>query len=102
MLLSEGTLGIITEAELQVRNLPVSRHFLAARFEALESALDCARELCLAQKKPAVLRLYDPTDALAAGLRSSGRIPWLSEMLISSLYPLLLRRPGMLKKLSAD
>lgn len=66
--LSEGALGVVTQAELRVRAMPKSREFLAARFDALGAALAAARELQVEGRPPAVARLYDALEANAMGL----------------------------------
>jgi alkyldihydroxyacetonephosphate synthase len=56
---SEGTLGVITAATLQIERPPETRVFRAVLFDDLHQALDAGREIMLARLQPAVLRLYD-------------------------------------------
>lgn len=61
---SEGTLGIVTRAELRVRRLARARSLRAYRFAALERGLEGMRRVMQSGILPAVLRLYDPLDSL--------------------------------------
>lgn len=63
---SEGTLGVILDAELKVRRLPTARRFRAFRFRNLKDALRGMRAVMQAGLTPIVLRLYDPFDSLIA------------------------------------
>lgn len=59
---SEGTLGVITEATMQIEHLPETRLFNAVLFEDLGKALEAGRRIMAARLQPAVLRLYDPAS----------------------------------------
>jgi alkyldihydroxyacetonephosphate synthase len=63
---SEGTLGIITSAELKVCRLPEARRFRAFRFRTVKDGLRGMRAVMQAGLRPIVLRLYDPFDSLIA------------------------------------
>jgi alkyldihydroxyacetonephosphate synthase len=56
---SEGTLGVITEATMQIEHLPETRLFYAVLFDDLGPALEAGRRIMAARLQPAVLRLYD-------------------------------------------
>lgn len=59
---SEGTLGIITEATMQVDYLPEVRLFRAVLFEDLANALEAGRRMMTRRLNPMVIRLYDPSS----------------------------------------
>ena len=59
---SEGTLGVITEATMQIERLPETRLFNAVLFDDLGKALEAGRRIMTARLQPAVLRLYDPAS----------------------------------------
>ena len=63
---SEGTLGVITAAELKVEPRPEARELRAWRFRHLADGLRGARAVMQAGLRPIVLRLYDPFDSLIA------------------------------------
>jgi alkyldihydroxyacetonephosphate synthase len=63
---SEGTLGLITSAELKVQASPELREFRAFRFRQLDQGLRGARALMQAGLRPIVMRLYDPFDSMIA------------------------------------
>jgi alkyldihydroxyacetonephosphate synthase len=72
---SEGTLGIVTAATLQLRRLPAKQVFLCFAFDHLEDGVAAGREIMLSGLRPAVMRLYDGSSAagslekvVAAGL----------------------------------
>lgn len=56
---SEGTLGIITEATMQIEHLPEERRFRAFLFEDLHAGLEAGRKIMTRRLQPAVIRLYD-------------------------------------------
>jgi len=56
---SEGTLGVITEATMQIEHLPETRLFNAVLFDDLGKALEAGRRIMVARLQPTVLRLYD-------------------------------------------
>ena len=59
---SEGTLGIITEATMQVDYLPEVRLLRAVLFDDLANALEAGRRLMTRRLTPLVIRLYDPSS----------------------------------------
>src|SRR5258708_14760464 len=59
---SEGTLGVITEATMQIEHLPEVRLFRAMLFDHLARALEAGRRIMVSRLQPLVLRLYDPNS----------------------------------------
>jgi alkyldihydroxyacetonephosphate synthase len=57
---SEGTLGIITEATMQLDYLPAERLLRAVLFDDLNKALEAGRRIMTNRLDPFVIRLYDP------------------------------------------
>jgi alkyldihydroxyacetonephosphate synthase len=57
---SEGTLGVITEATMQIERQPEVRLFRAVLFDDLSRALEAGRRIMVSRLQPSVLRLYDP------------------------------------------
>ncbi len=60
---SEGTLGIITEATMQLEPLPESRRFLSFQFATVHAGLETARLIMTRRIVPAAMRLYDEADS---------------------------------------
>ena len=60
---SEGTLGIVTEAELRVTPIPAERTDLCLRFEHMSAGVAACRFLAQSGLRPTLVRLYDPEDA---------------------------------------
>jgi len=60
---SEGTLGIITRAWLRVHPVPPVERRAAFAFASFVEGLDACRRVLRRGATPAVLRLYDPTEA---------------------------------------
>jgi alkyldihydroxyacetonephosphate synthase len=60
---SEGTLGIITGARLRLHPAPTHERRAAYGFESFEAGIDAMRRVVQRGATPAVLRLYDPTEA---------------------------------------
>ena len=60
---SEGTLGIVTEADLRVSRIPRERADLCIRFEHMSDGVAACRLLAQSELRPTVVRLYDPEDA---------------------------------------
>ncbi|NLC47722.1 MAG: FAD-binding oxidoreductase [Firmicutes bacterium] len=58
---SEGTLGVITEANIRIYELPQRRIFRAFLFKDLSSGIAAGREI-LTKIKPSVMRLYDEAE----------------------------------------
>ena len=63
MIGSEGTLGIVTEADLRVSPLPSSRGDLCVRFEHMADGVAACRKLAQSDLRPTLVRLYDAEDA---------------------------------------
>jgi alkyldihydroxyacetonephosphate synthase len=59
----EGTLGVITGARLQLHDAPAHDATSAWGFPSFGAALDAMRRTMRRGATPAVLRLYDPTEA---------------------------------------
>ena len=62
---SEGTLGVITEATMQIEHLPETRLFRAVLFESLANALEAGRRIMTRRLDPLVMRLYDPASTVS-------------------------------------
>jgi alkyldihydroxyacetonephosphate synthase len=60
---SEGTLGVITQARLRAHHVPVARDKTAWGFASFADALTAQRRIVQRGATPAVLRLYDATEA---------------------------------------
>ncbi|MDQ3914125.1 MAG: FAD-binding oxidoreductase [Actinomycetota bacterium] len=60
---SEGTLGIVTEADLRVTPLPRERADAALRFEHMSEGVAACRTLAQSDLRPTLVRLYDAEDA---------------------------------------
>jgi alkyldihydroxyacetonephosphate synthase len=60
---SEGTLGIVVGARLRAHPLPASEVRAAHAFSAFADGLDAMRRILQRGATPAVLRLYDATEA---------------------------------------
>jgi alkyldihydroxyacetonephosphate synthase len=60
---SEGTLGILTEATLRVHPVPEASAERAFSFPDFRSGLEAIREIVRVGWRPAVVRLYDETEA---------------------------------------
>jgi alkyldihydroxyacetonephosphate synthase len=60
---SEGTLGVITGARLRLHDVPAREATSAWSFPTFAAALDAMRTTMRRGATPAVLRLYDPTEA---------------------------------------
>lgn len=58
---SEGTLGIITKAQIRIFDQPEERRFRGFPFQDTEGAFKASREL-LQKFKPSVMRLYDEAE----------------------------------------
>lgn len=60
---SEGTLGVITSAQLRLHPAPSAERRAAYAFATFESGLEACRLVMRRGATPAVLRLYDPPEA---------------------------------------
>jgi alkyldihydroxyacetonephosphate synthase len=56
---SEGTLGVITKATMQIDYLPETRLLRALLFDDLNNAIEAGREIMTRRLDPFVIRLYD-------------------------------------------
>lgn len=63
MIGSEGTLGIVTEAELRVSPVPDERTNLCLRFDHMAEGVVACRKLAQFPLRPTLVRLYDAEDA---------------------------------------
>ncbi|MDQ4125383.1 MAG: FAD-binding oxidoreductase, partial [Actinomycetota bacterium] len=63
MIGSEGTLGIVTEADLRVTPLPEKRTDLCLRFEHMSDGVAACRKVAQSDVRPTLVRLYDAEDA---------------------------------------
>ncbi|MBR6791242.1 MAG: FAD-binding oxidoreductase [Oscillospiraceae bacterium] len=61
---SEGTLGVITKAQMRIYEEPECRWFRAFLFKDLTSAFAAGKEL-LTKIKPSVMRLYDEAETVS-------------------------------------
>ncbi len=59
---SEGTLGTITEATMQIEYIPETRNMRAVLFDSLSNALEAGRLIMTRRYDPMVIRLYDPAS----------------------------------------
>jgi alkyldihydroxyacetonephosphate synthase len=56
---SEGTLGVITRATLQLAPMPAARRFAAVSFPSVEAGTDAIRRTLQLGHRPSVVRMYD-------------------------------------------
>jgi alkyldihydroxyacetonephosphate synthase len=56
---SEGTLGVIARATLQLAPVPESRRFAAVAFDSVSSGIDAIRRALQRGHRPSVVRMYD-------------------------------------------
>jgi alkyldihydroxyacetonephosphate synthase len=56
---SEGTLGVITRATLQIVPMPAERRFAAVAFPSVRAGIHAIRRALQAGHRPSVVRLYD-------------------------------------------
>ena len=56
---SEGTLGVITRATLQLAPLPEARRFAAVAFPSVDAGIHAIRRALQAGHRPSVVRMYD-------------------------------------------
>ena len=69
---SEGTLGIITKAQIRIFDQPEERRFRGFLFRDMTGAFKASREL-LQKFKPSVMRLYDEAETVFAYKENSRR-----------------------------
>jgi alkyldihydroxyacetonephosphate synthase len=70
---SEGTLAVVTRADLRIAPAPAARRFASFTFPSTQAGLDAIRQMFQAGLRPAVARLYDPFDSLMARRPKRGR-----------------------------
>lgn len=61
---SEGTLGVITKAQIRIYDQPEERRFRAFLFQDMDAAFKASKEL-LQKFKPSVMRLYDEAETVS-------------------------------------
>ena len=89
---SEGRLGVITEATIQVRRLPPERKILAYLFPAWGAALAAMRDIAASEASPSVTRVSDPAEtAFSFAMREA---PTPLDRLKSRALQAFLRRRG--------
>lgn len=74
---SEGMFGVITKVTLKLVPVPVAQRFAAVRYAGFEGALETVRRGLIAGVRPAVVRIYDPTEASAKHARFAQDAGWL-------------------------
>jgi len=70
---SEGTMGVITEAEFAVHPRPETRRFRGFLFPSVTDGLEAMRGVMWSGIRPAALRLYDPLDTVLVGSAGKGQ-----------------------------
>jgi alkyldihydroxyacetonephosphate synthase len=101
---SEGTLAIVTSAELRLHPAPTSRGFGAWSFPTIAHGTDAMRAIFQAGLRPAVARLYDPFDAMLAkrgGVKAAEGDTRHAPGRGGAALRAMLRRPAMLNELLA-
>jgi alkyldihydroxyacetonephosphate synthase len=105
---SEGTMAIVTSAELRLHPAPACRGFGAWSFPTTPDGWQAMRAIFQSGLRPAVSRLYDPFDAMLAkqgGVKRDGakRAPSArgapSRSFGGTALRAVLRRPGALNEL---
>lgn len=67
---SEGTLGVITEATMQVHPIPEHRDYQGVLFPSFEKGVEAIRQMVHSGNRPSMIRFLDEGDVdLAVGLR---------------------------------
>lgn len=78
---SEGTLGVVTEAIVKVRNLPEVKKYGSLAFPTFEHGVKFMHDVALHKAQPASIRLVDPMQLrFGQGLRPGGK-GWLHDAL---------------------
>ncbi|MBI2070176.1 MAG: FAD-binding oxidoreductase [Elusimicrobia bacterium] len=96
LMLSEGSLGVVTEATLKLRRLPKKHFFLSCEMNSASEGLDFVRSLIRQGLKPAVVRFYDPLEAKSAGLAYEKK-PLFNEEARFKLRVFLLKHPTLVR-----
>jgi alkyldihydroxyacetonephosphate synthase len=86
---SEGTLGVITQVTLRLVPVPAARRFASFRYDGFAPALETVRQLLIAGVRPAVVRIYDPTEASAKHARFAADSGWLLVLLFDGAEELV-------------
>lgn len=68
---------MITKVTLKLVPVPVAQRFAAVRYAGFEGALETVRRGLIAGVRPAVVRIYDPTEASAKHARFAQDAGWL-------------------------
>ncbi len=90
---SEGRLGIITEATVQVHRVPAKRDVYAYFFPTWEAGTAAMQEIAESDATPSITRVSDAREtgfSLATSKESHG----LSKFLAGTVLPFLMRRKG--------
>ncbi|TVR03035.1 MAG: FAD-binding oxidoreductase [Deltaproteobacteria bacterium] len=66
---SEGTLGVLVDADVVIEPLPRARRYRGFLARTVDEALDAMREVLQQGQRPAVLRLYDAFDTFISSAR---------------------------------
>ncbi len=74
---SEGMFGVVTKVTLKLVPVPAARRFAAVRYDGFGEALETVRRALIAGIRPAVVRIYDPTEASAKHARFASDGGWL-------------------------
>jgi alkyldihydroxyacetonephosphate synthase len=61
---AEGCYGIITEATMQIEQLPETRLFRAFLFDDFSQGIEAGRQIMLNRLQPSVIRLYDAPSTI--------------------------------------
>jgi alkyldihydroxyacetonephosphate synthase len=90
---SEGRLGIITEATVQVRRLPAERKILGYLFPTWGEGLAAMRDIAASEAEPSVTRVSDAAETQFSF--ATGKAPTLVDRLkTTALKTYLVRRRG--------
>lgn len=60
---AEGTLGVVTQVTLRTHRVPEATRLQSFRFRSLSLGLDAVRGIAQSPLRPAIVRLYDPSEA---------------------------------------
>lgn len=99
---SEGTLAVVTSATLRLHPAPRVRAFRAFSFPTTKQGWEAMREIFQSGLRPAVLRLYDPFDAMLArrgSAKKDGNVSRGAPGLGAAALRSLLRSPAAINEL---
>ena len=99
---AEGTLGIITKVLWRLVPIPEQRLFQAFRFPSFADAAAVARQLLIDGIRPAVLRIYDPTEAAAKHAGFAGEDGWVMILVFDGAKDLTDVQLATAKRLGAE